>query len=222
MKKYICLLFILFVPHVTMAKENPMEKDKILKQISLKIPANWKIVVDKDRIIFERNDQVYSLYENMINAPISMETEDERAMRIKKFGTKKKTQIVYEFEPKWNAKRLQNVKVQDHLIYNKINGLIKKYKIEHLYNDMLSSKGKDFFNKGTDEENIRVEKYKKEKQKLHAKIIKLPDFNTEKYSLFFIDGSGYNDINELVYPYEASEEAYRILNLIKDVTTPID
>jgi len=210
--KYFIFIFLILITFS--AKDTIMDNDKIIKEIKSKIPKNWKIITDKDMLIFERNGTVWSLFENQISQPMSFETEEERAERIKKYGTKTKTQVIYRYEDKWSSKQLKDAYTNNDAIYKKISGLMDKYKIRHLYDEMLSAKGDEYFIEGTPAENKRIEEYKTEKQKLESQIINIPQYNTEKYSLFLMEGSGYNDSFHIVYPFEASEEAYMIINLV--------
>jgi hypothetical protein len=195
-----------------------IQGDKVLKALQASLPPNWSMRVENDKITFERNGEVWVLPENQINAPLSLESEAERINRIKTQGTKIKTKLVYRFEAKWTDGKRKEAEKENSRITTEMGGLMNKYKVAHLYDEMLSAKGDDFFNEGTPAEEKRINEYKKAKVSLEIKLIKFPDADTEKYSLFFSEGTGYSDPYQLVYPFEASNESYDIMNRMNSIT----
>ncbi len=210
------ILFLFLINRIIFCEEKILENDKILKKIQGSIMKNWKIIVTTNEIIFERDQDVWELYENQINAPLDTEPEQDKIERIKKNGKKTKTKVRYFYVEKWSEEKIKDVKEKNSSIQNKISTLMDKYNIKHLYDSFGSSKGGEYFYKGTWEEKKRINEYKKEKQLLENQIIKLPDHNTGKYSLFILSGTGYNDMYSIVYPFEATKEAYEIMNIVRE------
>ena len=95
--------------------------------------------------------------------------------------------------------------------------MIKDVIISALKDIVLSSKDKAVYTPKTETDKKRILDYYKEREMLQSKIIKLPDFSSQKYSLFIISTTGCNDDNHLVYPDEASVELYGILNFLREV-----
>ena len=60
----------------------------------------------------------------------------------------------------------------------------------------------------------KLNKAKTANKERHEIIIKLPDHNTELYSLFLVSESGVEDEFHSVFPPEASQEAYQLKNII--------
>jgi len=196
---------------------NEVNKDSVLKKIQSSLPANWNMSEKNGELIIERNDFVWVLFENKINAPVSRETEQDRIERIKKFGKKTKAQFVFKYEPKWSDKKIQQIKDENDSIYKQIKELPEKHNITYLYNKDLSRKGGEVYIGTNQEEEKRIEDYKKEKDELEQKIKKLPDCFTSKYSLFLISKVGNEDEFYTVYPQKVSEDMYKIQNSINEL-----
>ena len=196
--------------------DNILNNDTVLLKIKELIPQNWKLLISKNEIIFEREGFVWALFENKINAPVDRETDKEKTARIKKYGKKIKTKLVYKYEERWSIDKIKLVKEHNQKIYKKISILMDKYKIRHLFDNFASSKGGEYFKQGTPDENKRIEEYHKDKLFLENRIVGLPEYNTDKLSLFNHSGSGYNDMYTTVYPFEATMEAFKIINLVSE------
>ncbi len=195
--------------------DDPVIKDDgVLKRIMDSLPRNWYLTVGKDEIVFERAGDVWVLETNLINAPDDPSSEQEKIERIKTNGVITKARLVYRYEAPWSDEKRRQADAANAEVGREIAELVEKYRIAHLYDARLSSKGGEFFRQGTPEEEKRIEGYRREKAELEKRIIVKPDGDTSKYSLFFAGGSGYSDEFHLVYPAEASIEAYTIMNLI--------
>jgi hypothetical protein len=203
--------FLVFCADLKMIRE-----DAALKKIMDSLPDNWSLRSEDNRIIFERSGETWVLFENQVNAPMSLESDAERSARIKKFGVKTVTRLVYRFEEKWPLQKREQTEKANSAIASEISGLMQKYNITHLYDEMLSAKGDEFFRQGTPEEEKRIAEYKERKAELEKRIAALPAFTTEKYSFFFIEGSGYSDSFHFAYPFTATTEAYAVLDLLKN------
>lgn len=194
-----------------------MDKDVILTKIKSSFSDKWEMFEKNGQLIIENNDFVWILFENQINAPLNMEKEQEKIERIKKFGKKTRAQFTFSYENKWSKEKIQKTKNENDLIYKNINALAAKYNISHLYNESLSRKGEDFYIPTNQEEEKRIQEYQKEKSKLEGTLQKLPDYHTEKYSLFLISKVGCSDEFHIVYPEKISREMYIIENLISEL-----
>jgi len=70
-------------------------EDAVLSAFRDQIPAGWSMQLVAGQLVFERQEAVYVLYENRINAPLSRETAAERTTRIRRYGQALKPHLVY-------------------------------------------------------------------------------------------------------------------------------
>jgi hypothetical protein len=179
------------------------------------IPTGWKFIEDSGTFIFQRIDLVWELSENTSNVPF--EKKEDRIKRILANGKKTVSKIVIKYEDKWDFLKVQEASLNNTSVYNEISSLPQKYQITDLKDTRLSYKSKIVFTPKTDADKKRISAYYNERMKLEGKIIKLPDQNTQKYSLFIVSQTGCNDDSHLIYPDNASIELYSILNFIREI-----
>lgn len=220
MKNILIVILSLFLITSACKSQNEsglIQDDSLLVSLKEKIPQGWTVSIAEDKLIIEKNDSVWVLSENKINAPISILNDEEEIKRIKEFGKKVQSSFVFQLEDKWSEEKCKQVRDKNETIYTQIKVLPEKYEIVYLYDSSLSRKGLDVFIGNTDEERKRIHEYEVERFKIEKGLIKIPDYNSEKYSLFLISKIGIEDEFHTVYPKEASEEMYRIEKILKEV-----
>ncbi len=166
--------------------------------------------VNGTELVISRDELVWVLGENRINAPMSRESPEQRAERIKAHGKEIKAAFTYRIEARWSEDRIEQVKSDNSRIHESLANLDEELGIAHLRNRHLSSKGGDFFDAKTPEEKRQVAAYEKEKRERKAQIHKLPDCTTVSYSLFLLSETGREDSMSIVHPQEASQEAHEL------------
>lgn len=221
MKKLSVLFFILFVLSLSQCFPRNMgdsipDDDILLIKVKNLLPAGWSLIKNNDALIIQRDELVYVLFENMINAPVSLESREETEKRIKEKGELKRAMYILSFYPKLSVLEINNIKSHNDSIRNIINLLPDKFEIKDLLDKFASSKGEEVYVGKTDEEKKRIEKYKILKNKLNEELVRLPDFNSEKYSLYIDMIIGRGDEFHLVHPYEASTEMYKIIEILNE------
>lgn len=205
------LIFILSGCSADMNKK-AVKRDKLLSKLSKKLPLNWQIYFQAYILNIKRKNKSYVLSENRINAPA--EPPEKRIKRIKENGELVNNGFEFYSENKWDKEKLKEVKQQNKRILKTIDNLRKKYGIEKL--EFKTPKGNYIpVPNLTEKQKERFEKFKEKKQKLLENIIKLPDYNSANYSLFLKTKIGMQDSFTLVYPEKASEEMYKVEELIK-------
>ena len=193
------------------------DNDSLLTALKERIPQGWNVLLSEDELRIERKDSVWVLSENKINAPERIFSEGEEIERIKKYGKMMQSSFVFRLEDKWSEENIQSNKEKNENINEKVKVLPEKYGIVHLYDSSLSRKGNDVFIGNNEEERNRIHEYEVEKFKIEKGLIKIPDYNSEKYSLFLISKTGMEDEFHSVYPKEVSEEMYGIEKILNEV-----
>lgn len=220
MKKLLISIFIFLVLVISggtsIAQQNKLiEEDYLLLKVNNSLPAGWEIFSPTSSIIIiQRIEPVYLLDENRINAPESVESKEDLEKRIKKYGKQVKSIFEFKYYDKLTEENIESAKKLNDSIYIIINTLPKKYKIENLRDNFVSSKGEVKFNGNTDEEIERIKKYEIEKYNLLDKISKLPDYNSEKYSLYLDLSLGMDDEMHIVWPFEVSSEMFKVKEIL--------
>jgi len=206
------IIVIFLSPGHLKAEEILFKKDAVLKKISEALPSGWDISESSENLIFERAGTVSVLFENKINADMSGRKDADK--KIRSLGKVEKCRLVYRCEPVWPTAKLKNAETANEEIYQKIREVEEKNNMQNLRKDRPNSKNAEQFTAKTPEDKEKLEKYEKEKSELELKLTKLPDHNTELYSLFFVSETGVEDEFHSVSPAEASREAYRVKNII--------
>lgn len=199
--------------------EEPMpEPDTVLEKLKSQLPVGWQMTIENEQLIIKRNEQVYAMFENQINAPIRRETEEQYAKRIKKYGKPVHCRFVFEMESKWFPERLEKLKADNAALYREIEKLPKKYKIARFFKPFGKRPGPTAFpGKFSDEEKKRIAEYEKEKKELEKKLVELPGYASENYCLFLVKQEGMPDEYTAIYPEKASEETYAIKRKFAEV-----
>jgi hypothetical protein len=178
------------------------------------LPAGWVFTADKGDFIIFRKDSVLILSENRINAPL--ENKEVKLNHIKEFGVKTQAKVIIHYENKWDFLRIQEAQIKNASIMDEIQKLPEKMKITSLLDSKLSRKGKPVYTAKNEKDQLCISNYYKEEERLEKKIVKLPDFNSQLYSLFIVSEDGKEDNMHYVYPTGASIELYTILSLFRE------
>jgi len=186
----------------------PFENDSIIEKLIKKLPDNWSLKTENDKLIILCKEQCYSMYENKINAPERNETSIQLEERFKKQGKLINPQFVFVLKGKLSDSELNKLKLEN----NKINTEIIKLR-EKLSGIKVSIKDGNYW-PGNKEEEKRVAEYEKEKNRLESKIIKLPDYQSEKYALYIESEIGMETEYISVFPEKYSKEMFKIKNEI--------
>jgi hypothetical protein len=221
MKKYLVAFVILFEINFFFSflyaqQDSVFNDDESLLKVKKLLPAGWKMISTNDTLIIEREDSVYVLSENRINAPESSETRDEINKRIMKYGRLEKPGLIFRYYTKLDSSEMATTKELSITLQKIIYSLPEKFEIEHLIDKFAMSKGEEIYIGKTSDEKERIENYYKEKNKLFSEIPRLPDFNSEKYSLYLDMIIGMEDQMHLIYPYEVSGEIFKIREILNE------
>jgi len=211
------LFSILTIQNISAQTESVVPNDAILKVIKPVLPKGWIMYPKEDLLIVESTDTVFVLFENQINAPVSVESKSDRVNRIKKYGKPQRSRIVYHFENKWSVEKIKEYNAANEAIYSKLKKLPEKHGITNLKDRMLSNKMGDVYVGKTEKEKKLVENYNKEKKELESQIKLLPNYHTELYSLFLIETTGCYDDMHLVTPESISTENYQVQTLFREL-----
>ncbi|HDS09922.1 MAG TPA: hypothetical protein ENN73_06820 [Firmicutes bacterium] len=187
-----------------------------LAEIKEELAPGWSMALEGEYLVFRGEMDVWVLDENNINAPMNLETPEERENRIKEFGKKTKPELKYKLGKKWTDSEVKEAEEKNALIYDKIDALPEKHDILHLFNRFASGKGSTVLTGDTPEENERIEKYYNEKVELEKELADIPDMQTENYSITFSEAVGWTYDFSTVFPNKVSEEVWTVWNLVND------
>jgi len=179
------------------------KNEEVYQRIKDIVPKNWKVEEQGNKFVIIRNESVW--FYNPINMPPFLE-EKEFEDYVKKWGNKGQYELYLEYVDKWSEEKTTGLTRKNDSIYTEIQNLPEKCKISHLSHKFDSYIG------NTDEEKKRVKEYEKIKENLESEIQRVPDFNTENFSIFISDNTLWPfDI----YPLEASQEIFNFEEQIK-------
>jgi hypothetical protein len=180
------------------------------------LPAAYTFAEQNGSFYIRRPDSVWIIKEDRLSAP--RENREQKKQRAMAKGLKSAAMIVFRYEKRWDAAKVEAMTIQNAAYQDEINRLPEKHKITHLLDKSKSGKGAaPVYKAKTDADKKAIERYEAEKAKLEKNIVKLPDYHTQHYSLFLQLVQGINDDNHLVYPEEASQELYTILATFREV-----
>jgi len=195
-------------------KNLSVDSDSRLLKLKESLPSGWEMISQiKGVLTIQKEATVYVLFENLINAPANIETKEELDKRIKTNGKQVQPHFEFKYYDRLSDAFIEYAKKKNDSVYTVIKSLPKKYKIENLKDKFASSKGEDIYTGNSDEDKEQIKKYEVEKYNLLDRIIKLPDYNSDYYSLYLDSKVGISDEFHLVYPFEISAEMYGLLEL---------
>jgi hypothetical protein len=184
------------------------ENDSILEKLRKSLPKYWILKTENQQLVISFTEKVYVLYENKINAPLNTETPQQKEERFKKYGRLINPQFVFDLKKKLTRKEIDLIKSENNKIYTAISELQEKLKdIPETWKDG------NYMPRNKEEEKL-VSNYEKERSNLESKIIKLPEYQSEKYALYLESEIGLETEFVSVLPEESSAEMFRIKNEI--------
>lgn len=205
---------VILLLSITLYSQSNIDDEEMEKVIS-EIPDGWRVCRDDDTLTFERIESVYSLYENKINAPISIETPDERFERIKTHGTEIKAFIKLIVFPRWTAEQFANANTHNNKIQSQIFALEEEYDVVRLRHESQKSIGGYYFIPETGDDEDRIRMFQLKKRELERELINIPDYHSEKFSFFVSEIQGAENEFVSILPQIASDEVYSILSLFQ-------
>ncbi|MFI5150349.1 MAG: hypothetical protein ACHQRM_11500 [Bacteroidia bacterium] len=215
----ILLISFLFLAFLQPAVAQTIESDAVLKNIRSQVPEGWVMELKDKKLVIYRKDSVWTKSVNKMNmqAQIKKMNAEERAANFKKTGKRTRAMISYRLDTKWTLKAIKAAEDQNKKTYMQVSRLPAKFKIETLYDSILSEKGGDFYIAKTNEDKVQIKNYEAEKARLLKNIVQVPFLQTEKYSLFPDICTGAEDAFTDVYPEQATSELYKIRNSVTEV-----
>ena len=192
-----------------------VDQDRTLRALRDSLPAGWRLLTPGDRIIIERIEPVWVLWENRINAPESTETEAERVARIQRYGKRVNSRILYRAEAGWSQDTLRATREHNKRIAAKLSQLPDRHGVRHLIDASMHRKNNDPRIGAAPEELPRVEAYEAERKRVEAELRPLPAYLTQRYGLFAMDHEGWSDAYTIVHPYRVVEECYRLDDAVR-------
>lgn len=215
--KNIVLLFFLFIFLGSGCADvkSIYTSDHVLEKLANNLPKNWSFSLNNENLILTRNEPVWIEFENRINAPVII--NDATKKRTSPSGKETICKIVYHLEKKWSDEKLKQIEEEKNTLLKQINDLPKQFNITKLYDAFLSSKGRPTYVGRNQAEKKQVADYEKKKIELEDQIPVLPDFTTEKYSLFLESDNCAHDEFTTISPPEASEEIFQTREKIHEL-----
>ncbi len=219
MKTRLILLFLIAVSNFVEAQIKDTsfsyKDDYVLHKIIPALPQGWTFSQKPGEFIIERNDSVLAGDKRQMKIPTNQKIPDDS---IFKYGYKTKSIIVFNYDSRWAYEKTLKVNSNNTQIYQLLKMLPEKYKVTKLLDKSKSTRGNNVYTGKTDEEKKQVMDFEKERNQLLAKLVQMPNYHTEKYSLFLKSTSGCNDDYFSIYPSEASLQLYQILALFSELT----
>jgi len=208
------LCFILGV--YSIQAQNTIDQDAVLSSMRKQMPDGWTIETKGKRLVLSRKDSIWVKHVNHMNeqAKMSKPNAEQRVASFKKEGKRAKAMISYRMEPKWSTEALKKAEEQNKKIFAQDFKLPAKYKIEALYDSVLSEKAGDVYIGKTDDDRAQIKKYQEEHAKLMQSVVALPYLQSEHFSLFPDTCTGSEDAFTDVYPEEASMETYKVQSMV--------
>lgn len=208
-KKYtlipITLLLCIILTGCTLYSKNDISQktNKIYQTVQSVLPNGWSISAEENKLIVGRDEKVW--FYNQINMPAFLgEKELENFAKSMNFASR--YEIYIDYTDRWSDEKLKSVTEANKAIQTEMANLPEKHNLTNLINKF------DEYIGSNEEEQKRVEAYEKEKSELEAKVQKLPDFNTNEYSIFISTNQSWSSG---IWPTKAGEEIYKTEELIK-------
>jgi len=208
----VLLIFSLLLIHCNQNTSENDLKDTVLENFTSKIKDSWDVKVKEDSLIIESKDTMWIDFFNAAGISIVDKGQNKYSEKyLKENGNKIKAKIVFKLEPKWSEPKMQKAKNDNSLIYKNIDNLINKYELSHI--ERTNRWNEELFGNATEDEKKRIAIYKTEKRELLNKIIQIPLYNSEKYSLFIIDKNWEMKASYMIPKIFPKTEYDKIINL---------
>jgi hypothetical protein len=179
-------------------------KDSILEKLEKSLPDGWIMKIEKDTLTILCKEKAYLMYENKINAPINMETAQQKEERFKKYGQLINPQFIFVLDKKLSEIQLNQIKSANNQIETSIGKFYKKLK------DIPVDRKEGSFDPRDGNEKKMVSDFEVKKKDLESKMVKLPDYQTEKYALYLNSETGLETEFISIFPEKFSQEMYKI------------
>ncbi|MDI6832746.1 MAG: hypothetical protein QMD02_02720 [Bacteroidales bacterium] len=205
MKKLIIISIIILL-HITTLTSNNIFPDSLvikwakddptLAMILSNIPKNWH---------FELKDSFLKIFceDSLICEPEAIKSDSLK----KDYIDKVQPFILLRYEPIWSIEKLVNSRQKNEILYNQIIELQQKYNKKPTKTQNILDKN------STHLDSVYYNKL----QVLNDKYIEIPDFNTSKYSWFFVDECCVNNEDLKFSPTKISLEMINIKNLFREL-----
>jgi hypothetical protein len=195
--------------------KNEEIRDEMIEKLKKRLPPGWELSIEHDILKISRKESVIALFENMINAPVRTESETALENRIKTTGKSIACYMEFFLETKWFPEKKVKIEAHNAALAAQISSLPKKYKIQNLKH--FDSKTGIVYQTENEEQRKSVEEYENERNQLEKQFIKIPDYISEHYCLYFLKQQGIGDEYTLVSPQSATQEAYSIRSIMRDL-----
>jgi hypothetical protein len=216
----------LFFGFIVMLSCNGQEKnignDKLLAKLQTILKDDWDMKISNDTLIIESKNYIWIDFYNSAGVPFDdPEYKKYTDDYLQKNGRKTKMIIQLGMQNKWDSLQIKKVIAENKKIGEHADSLIYKYKLSHLQRTYRYDE--ELIWNATDKEQERFEEYKKEKETLLKTIKQLPEYNSEKYSLFlvsktwnFSEDGGYYML-PMIYPKSEEEKINIFEKSLSDV-----
>ena len=193
--------------------------DAALVKLQKSLPKGWTLKVTGDQLVIQSVAEVWVLFENRINAPESLETQAQLEARIIKYGKKMASSITLRLEKKWDRARLDAARKQNQEIQKKVAALVVKHGLGAVFhgNSKLSSEALAR-RQGL---GAAYQRYENEKKQLETGLIRLPEYESTRSSLWLVSTQGDSDEFSLVHPYAISMQNFAIRSRLKNVLVEV-
>jgi hypothetical protein len=157
--------------------------DNNLKLISQFIPENWIITHYGDTLQFRHVSPIYKLSDSL-----SVDTAKKGRGKFKELPPLKpdSTYIIILLEPLWSGQKVDDAKLKNSHTNAQIAKLLKKYKISHLEEFLISDNFDINSDTLTENERKSIIRYLEDKAKLEQELIRTPHYHTTSFSLFIL------------------------------------
>jgi hypothetical protein len=210
----IFVINFLIVLSCQMQNTNP--QDSILDKLKLKIGNEWDFKFENDSLVIKSNDSLWIAFYNIAGAPLNdPEYKKYTDEYLQEHGRKTSACIIFRAEKKWTSEKINEVRNENIKIYEQIDSLISKYQLSHLKHSYRWNE--ELFWEASPAEEIRIKAYKKEKEALKEKVLELPYYNSQYYSLFVISENWMDELGYMVPMIYPAEEKTKINELEKSL-----
>jgi hypothetical protein len=176
MRNSILLLFFGVMIYAGSYANGRLINQQQLRDIQSVLGPNWLLREYRDEIEIASRTQLW--FYNCVSLPYFSDNR-EFFENVVKGGREEIYRLRFIFVPRWSSARIKQARERNERIEREINGLPEKYRLSHLSRNKMNS----FFS-DDEEEKKRIKEYEIEYEELRGKIVILPDFHTEEYSVF--------------------------------------
>jgi hypothetical protein len=170
----LCVLFFIACVHTAA----PLLTEDEYSRLDSAAGNEWYVHVSGDEIVIESKELFW--FYNAVSLPLM--TEEELLAYIKESGRRDHYKIILLFVPRWDEKKVADARDHNNKIWKQISQLPQKYGLTHLSRNKQNS----FFPE-TKADEVKIKEYEAEYAELEAKLIMIPDYYSEGYSIFWQD-----------------------------------